>query len=102
MLARVRARSKPPAAGQGGEHKHGCRPWIDEALLCNEFGEERCKIVLKEFPLALDKGVGKHEQQFWHLCTCCFWIGCGQQPGKFMGKQDSVASGGQPLFLDNS
>lgn len=47
MLARVRARSKPPAAGLGGEHKHGCHPWIGEALLCNEFGEEICKVVLK-------------------------------------------------------
>lgn len=34
--------------------------------------------------------------------SICFWIGCGQHQGKFMHKQDAMASGGQLFFLDNS
>ena len=57
-------------------------------------------VVLKEFALAIDKGMGEggaglvlvqvhsKEEAF------ALWIGCGQQSGKFMHKQDEVAPSG--------
>lgn len=50
--------------------------------------------ILKELTLAIDKGEwGKVKwENFWNRYIV-FWIACGQQSGKVIHQQDSVASG---------
>lgn len=65
--------------------------------------------MLKKFTVTTD--IGEQEEvkwgQFWEKSLVSKeevfgWIGCGQQPGKFTCKKNTVVSGFQLFSLDNN